>query len=281
MRVINKLKPTGEMNEQEEAAWDEFSTAYRRRARVHGLAGLAVALGGLALLGLMLWCSGCGTLGKPDPGLVQLVARDAGFIGAQAALTYNPGFRVELELTRQALQAFVAAGKGDVTNLQGILQQHLPGGLGGTTNSMLVVGNGGIILYNAAGAAIAKLDKGQLVSTYAQPIAQGLLQGISQALGMPTSSNEMKLNRELGTAWPKFGPAANQGTTWKSSLPVQTRQSVLSFENGDRGPLYYTVETSADFGRWRKWKEGVAQPGETRLLLDTSQPAEFFRARWN
>lgn len=136
--------------------------------------------------------TGCSTLGgKPDPALVQLVARDASFLGAQAAMTYNPSFRAELELTRQALQGFVAAGSGNVTNLQSILQQHLGSGLGTSTNGMLVVGSGGVILYNAAGAVIAKLDKQQYFSTYAQPIAQGLLQGLSQALGEPVSRIEI------------------------------------------------------------------------------------------
>jgi hypothetical protein len=140
---------------------------------------------------LALAVPSCGTLGKPDPALVTLIARDAAFLGGQAAITYNPSFRVELELARQALQGFVAAGSGNVTNLQAILQQHIPGGLGTSTNSMVVVGTGGILLYNAAGALVAKVDKNQIVSTYAQPLALGLLQGLSQALGEPMSRKDL------------------------------------------------------------------------------------------
>lgn len=142
------------------------------------------------LLSFTLAFAGCGTLGKPDPGLVQFVAQDVGFLGAQAAMTYNPSFRAELELTRQALQGFVAAGSGNVTNLQAILGSHLPANFGNQTNGLITLGTGGIVLYNAAGAVVAKLDKGQYFSTYAQPIAQGLLSGISQALGKPTSEIE-------------------------------------------------------------------------------------------
>lgn len=122
----------------------------------------------------------------PDPVVLTAIAQDAAYVGATITLKSNPQYRPEFELTRLALEQLIAAGSGSPSDLQAALAKLPIKELQGQNGAILV--QQAVVVLNAARAKLAELDKAQVYSGYVQPIAQGLLAGLDQALGVPPSA---------------------------------------------------------------------------------------------
>lgn len=139
-----------------------------------------------ATLALILtFTPGCTTTqtGKsvPDAVVLQAVAQEAASVGATFWMQAHPENRAEFELARTSLRSLVAAGNGSVADLQQALSDLPIKQLSGSSGQVIV--SGAVVLIDAAGKELAKLDSAGVWSFYVQPVAQGLLAGLDQALG--------------------------------------------------------------------------------------------------
>lgn len=124
-----------------------------------------------------------------DPVVAQSLAQDAAYIGGLALKSQYGG---ELQLTLQALNAFVAAGTGDLGGLQQALK-NLPVNVLNGTNGTLIA-SGGAILIQQLGTLVLRLDKTGTATNYVIPIATGLRDGLRQALSTSASAPAPQLN---------------------------------------------------------------------------------------
>ena len=122
----------------------------------------------------------------PDPIVLTAIAQDAAYVGTTITLQTNPQYRPAFDQARLALEGLVAAGSGSPSDLQDVLSRLPVKQLQGTNGAIVV--QQAVVILNAARAELAKLDKAQVYSGYVQPIAQGLLAGLDQALGVPASA---------------------------------------------------------------------------------------------
>lgn len=122
----------------------------------------------------------------PDPEVLQVTAQEAAAIGTQLWLGTHPNDRAQFELARTSLSALIATGKGSAADLQAALSNLPIKQLSGTNGSVIVTT--AAILISKGGQQLAKLDTAGVWNNYVEPVAQGLLDGLNQALGTPQSS---------------------------------------------------------------------------------------------
>jgi hypothetical protein len=139
----------------------------------------------LAVIALTL--TGCTTTqtGKtiPDPTVLRITAQEAAALGGQFWLSNHPQDRQAFILAQTSLKALIATGNGSPAELQSALASLPIKELNGTNGSVIVAG--AVVLIDAAGRQLLKLDKAQVWSAYVEPIAQGLAAGLDQALATP------------------------------------------------------------------------------------------------
>lgn len=119
----------------------------------------------------------------PDPIVLQSVAQEAAAVGATFWLQNHNADRTSFELARTSLKALIATGSGSPADLQAALSQLPVKQLQGSQGAVIV--QGAVVLLNAAGTQLAKLDKQEVWANYVQPVARGLLAGLDQAMGPP------------------------------------------------------------------------------------------------
>lgn len=124
----------------------------------------------------------------PDVAQMQTIAKSAAYLGTQVwlnglppSLAAHPNDRAKFVIARNALQTLIAAGNFNATALTAALQ-NLPITQLQGANGTLIVGEA-VILWDQYGQQLASLDKAQVYSTYVQPIAQSILDGLNMALG--------------------------------------------------------------------------------------------------
>jgi hypothetical protein len=119
----------------------------------------------------------------PDPVLLQSVSFEAASVGATFWLQSHPDpeTRAQFVLVQASLRTLVSAGSGDLAQLQAALSDLPIKQLSGT-NGQVIVG-GAVVLIDAAGKQLLKLDSKGIYPHYVQPVAQGVLAGLDIALG--------------------------------------------------------------------------------------------------
>lgn len=137
------------------------------------------------ILALTLSLVGCTTTSTGqkvvDPAVLELIAQSASSTGAIFWLADHPEDRDKFELARKSLKTLIATGNGNAADLQAALAalpiKQLQGDKG------VIIVSSAVTVLTLAGKELAKLDKGQVYSLYVLPVAQGLLDGLDQALG--------------------------------------------------------------------------------------------------
>lgn len=143
----------------------------------------------LIALASMLAFTGCQTTSNTDgtttkavdPIVLQLVAQDATAVGATMLLQQKPEYRPQLELARMSVKALLATGNGSPAELQAALSGLPIKQLQGNQGALIVTS--AVTLIDAAGARLKAVDSKQVWASYVQPIAQGIANGLDQALG--------------------------------------------------------------------------------------------------
>jgi len=120
-----------------------------------------------------------------DPIVLQVIAQDASAVGTSVFLQTNPQYRPAFELARTSIKALLAAGNGSPADLQAALAGLPLAQLKGTQGALIV--SSAVTLIDLAGRQLQAADKKQVWATYVQPVAQGIADGLDQALG-PTPS---------------------------------------------------------------------------------------------
>jgi hypothetical protein len=155
--------------------------------------GKTMAFFSALALGAMLMTSGCTTVTRqlangttvtnsvPDPLVLRVASQEAASVGTTIYLQQRPQDKPQFLTARTSLRALVAAGSGSVADLQAALAGLPIKQLQGSNGVVLV--DSAVTLIDAAGRELAKLDSKQIWSNYVQPIAQGILDGLDQALG--------------------------------------------------------------------------------------------------
>lgn len=155
--------------------------------------GIVIAL--FSLLAVLAFAPGCTsvrTVGAdgtavtnsvPDPTILRITAQEAAALGGQFWLAEHPENRPEFELARTSLAALIATGNGTPADLQAALAQLPIKQLEGSSGAVII--SGAVVLLDAAGRQLVKLDSKQVWSAYVEPVAQGLLAGLDQALATP------------------------------------------------------------------------------------------------
>jgi hypothetical protein len=157
--------------------------------RNHKVKLVSVLLPYFLLTGTLAFTPGCITTQTgqkiPDPVVLQTVAQEAASVGTTFWLQSHPdaGTREQFELARTSLRALVSAGGGDIAALQNALSDLPIKQLSGTNGQVIV--SGAVVLIDAAGKELLKLDSKGIYPNYVQPVAQGLLAGLDVALGPP------------------------------------------------------------------------------------------------
>lgn len=115
-----------------------------------------------------------------DPVLLQAIAQSAAATGASFWLQDHANDREQFDMARKSLRALIATGNGSAADLQAALQSLPIKQLQGQKGVIIV--SSAVTVLTIAGKELAKLDKGQVYSLYVLPVAQGLLDGLDQAL---------------------------------------------------------------------------------------------------
>lgn len=121
----------------------------------------------------------------PDPAVLQLTAQEAAAIGTQLWLGSHPTDRAQFETARASLRILLGAGRGSAADLQAALSSLPIKQLSGTNGSVIVTT--AAILISKGGQQLAKLDTAGVWSYYVEPVAQGLLDGLNQALAQSST----------------------------------------------------------------------------------------------
>lgn len=142
------------------------------------------------LLAALLCFAGCTTTptgqSVPDPIVLRTVSQEAAALGGQFWLVSHPENRNEFELARASLAALIATGNGTPADLQKALAGLPIKQLEGSQGAVLI--SGAVVLLDAAGRQLIKLDSAQVWSAYVEPVAQGLLAGLDMALATPVKT---------------------------------------------------------------------------------------------
>ena len=148
------------------------------------LYGLLVAI--LALLALFVQaCATDPATGKrvPDVDRMQSIAKDATAIGTRDYLTLKPEDRGKFIMARNALSALIAAGEFNAADLETALAQLPIKQMQGGKGAILI--DSAIILWDAYGQEVTRLDKAQVFETYILPVAKSILDGLNIGLAPP------------------------------------------------------------------------------------------------
>ena len=139
----------------------------------------------IAIFTLTILFTGCTTTSTGqkvvDPTVLQAIAQSAASTGSYIYLQSNPQDRDKFVIAQKALQALIASGSGNVAQLQSALSTLPIKQLQGTQGAVIVAN--AVTLINIASKELTKLDTNQVASVYVLPIAQGLLDGLTQTLG--------------------------------------------------------------------------------------------------
>lgn len=151
----------------------------------------------LSILALasMLAVTGCKTVTntdgtttkRVDPIVLQAVAQDATAVGTTIFLQAHPEYRTQFELAQVSVHALLAAGSGSPADLQAALSGLPIAQLKGQQGAIIV--SSAVTLIDLAGAELKGVDSKQVWSNFVQPVAQGIANGLDQALATPAGGS--------------------------------------------------------------------------------------------